>query len=71
MKAAAQQVGTPERFRNGWKVPSASGPGWHYVRLTPRLQCTCHWWVFGHGTPCRHIRAVKALVAQAQEVTMG
>jgi hypothetical protein len=63
-------VGTPERFGHGWKVPSASGPGWHDVRLVPRLQCTCSWWVFGHGTPCRHIRAVKALVAREQGVTM-
>jgi hypothetical protein len=67
---ATRQVVTPEPFRKGWKVPSASGPGWHDVRLMPRPQCTCRWWVFDHGTPCRHIRAVKALVAQAQEVTM-
>jgi hypothetical protein len=71
MKTVTSQVGTPEPFRNGWKVPSASGPGWHYVRLTPRVQCTCSWWVFGHGTLCRHIRAVRTLVAKEQEVTMG
>jgi SWIM zinc finger len=62
------QVGKPEKRGSGWRVPSASGPGAHFVRLVPRPQCTCSFWVFGHGAPCRHIRAVKALLDKEREV---
>jgi hypothetical protein len=62
MAIRAAPVDTPEPFRGGWRVASASGPGWHFVRLQPRPQCTCSFFVFGHGAPCRHIRAVRKLV---------
>jgi hypothetical protein len=62
MAKPAAPVGTPERYKDGWQVPSSSGPGVYFVRLGPRPQCQCGAWVFGHGSPCRHIRAVKKLL---------
>jgi hypothetical protein len=58
------------RHGAGWRVASASIPGaFHFVSKTPHLRCTCPAWIFGHGAPCRHMRAVKAMLGQ--EVTMG
>jgi len=61
------------RHLHGWRVASASRPDtFHFVCRTPHWRCTCGAWMFGHGAPCRHIRAVKAMVAKAkQAVTMG
>jgi SWIM zinc finger len=66
--AQVAELGIPERHGDGWQVPSASGPGFHFVHLRPHLRCTCSAWIFGHGTPCTHIRAVKALLAKESEV---
>lgn len=53
----------------GWKVASASQAGtWHYVAMTPHPRCTCSGWIFGHGAPCRHMRAVKAMLVREKEV---
>jgi hypothetical protein len=70
MKSATHQVGTPERVRKGWKIPSAAGLGVYFVHQTPHWRCTCPAWIVGHGTPCKHQLAVKNLLAKAQEVTM-
>ena len=61
----ATQVSTPERHGTGWRVASASTPGaYYFVTRTPHLRCTCPAWMFGHGAPCRHIRAVKAMLKE-------
>jgi hypothetical protein len=60
MAKGVKPVGQIERYKDGWHMPSASGPGVYFVRLEPRPQCQCGAWVFGHGSPCRHIRAVRA-----------
>jgi hypothetical protein len=64
MEAATQQIGEPVRYGDGWKVPSSSGPGVHFVRLTPHWRCTWSAWIFGHGTPCKHLLAVKKLLVK-------
>jgi hypothetical protein len=53
------------RHLHGWRVASASQPDiTHFVTMTPHPRCTCGAWIFGHGTPCAHIRAVKALLTE-------
>jgi hypothetical protein len=66
MKTSAAPVGIPERASHRWRVRSTSGPGWHYVRLGAQTQmsCTCSGWRFGHGAPCKHIRAVQRRLAE-------
>jgi hypothetical protein len=54
---------------HGWKVASASQPSTaHFITNAPHWRCTCGSYMFGHGAPCRHIRAVKAMLAQEKEV---
>jgi hypothetical protein len=59
----------------GWKVASTSQPGlFYYVSLMGRRQtCTCGAFSYSRThLPCKHIRAVKAMLAAAkQEVPMG
>jgi hypothetical protein len=64
MKITATQLNIV-RHGMGWKVTSASTPGtFYFVTKTPHLRCTCSAWGFGHGVPCRHIRAVRAMLKE-------
>jgi hypothetical protein len=54
---------------HGWHVASASRPDTrHFVTNVPHWRCTCSAMIFGHGAPCRHIRAVRASLAREKEV---
>jgi hypothetical protein len=53
-------VGAIEPYKDGWHVASSNGQATYFVRLRPRLQCQCGAWMFGHGAPCKHLRAVQA-----------
>jgi hypothetical protein len=70
----AAELGTPQRHREGWLVPSASLPdvAW-YVELGETVRCTCPGWVHRRtslpGGECRHIKAVRELMRK--EVAMG
>jgi hypothetical protein len=60
------------RYGTGWRVASASMPMvTHFVSRAPHWHCTCSAWVWGHGAPCRHIRAVREWLSQGRGVLMG
>ena len=58
-----------KRHRSGYKVPSQSGRGTHYVVLDEQPSCTCA--DFEHrGRPCKHIYAVE-LARQGKNLPDG
>ena len=62
----ATQVSSIKRRGSGWRVRSSSHGGSYFVSLEP-LRCTCPAWAYGHGEPCKH---VKAVLAKETEVAM-
>jgi hypothetical protein len=70
---ATQQVGTPQRTRFGWKVPSASGEEVYEVEENAwgrwTCQCADYWYRRRRGGLCKHIGAVISLELD-QEVAM-
>ena len=58
------QVGTPERRRAGWFVPSGA-VGYHVEQVEGRWRCTCPSFRWRNTGTCKHIVAVE------KEVQMG
>ena len=62
----ATQVSTPEQHDTGWRVRSSTHGGFYFVHLEP-LRCTCPSWAYGGGEPCKHLKAVRAMVVEQVE----
>ena len=58
------QHGRIVTLTQGWRVPSQSGSGSYFVRLTKTPSCTCPDFEYWH-LPCKHIYAVEYLIAHA------
>jgi hypothetical protein len=64
----ARQVGAPQRQGTGWFVPSGhKGVGYFVERLEGRWRCTCPSFRWQRTKECKHIGAVRALLAQSVE----
>jgi hypothetical protein len=61
---AKPAVPEPERYRDLWRVRSRTEPRFYYVRLEPKPTCQCAAFLFGHGSPCAHIVAVRKFIEQ-------
>ena len=62
------QHGKIVKLTQGWRVPSQSGSGSYFVRLTKTPSCTCpdfEYWQL----PCKHIYAVEYLITWQTETT--
>jgi len=60
------QRGRIVKLTQGWRVPSQSGSGSYFVRLTKKPSCTCsdfEYWQL----PCKHIYAVEYLITWQTE----
>jgi len=62
----ATQVSTPEQHGTSWRVRSSAHGGYYFVHLEP-LRCTCPAWAYGRGQPCKHLKAVRAMVVEQVE----
>jgi SWIM zinc finger len=58
---ALAQRGRIVKLTQGWRVPSSSGTGSYFVRLTKKPSCTCPDFEYWH-LPCKHIYAVEYLI---------
>jgi hypothetical protein len=66
MTTATQQVGTPQRHGAGWFVPSGA-VGYYIERIEGRWRCTCPSFRWRKTGTCKHIAAVRRLLAHAVE----
>jgi hypothetical protein len=56
------QVGRPQRRGRGWWVPS-SVVGYYLERVDGRWRCTCPSFRWRKAATCKHIAAVRKVVA--------
>jgi hypothetical protein len=59
-----------QRHGSGWRVRSGSGGGFYCVHFGPRRN-PCPAWAYERDKPCKHIKAVEALLAKSLEVAMA